>query len=118
MTALPTTHVKLSTYVITFAALLALATLSLLLRGLPDSVAVALSLIIALVKALGVLLFFMHLIEERFSFRFVMLVSSLLVVVLVVLTTLDPMTRAPFPPSPGRNPTYAQGTAASSDTSR
>jgi cytochrome c oxidase subunit 4 len=103
-----TPRVKLVTYVGTYAALAVLATLSLMLKGLPETVAVTLSLIIASVKAVAVLLFFMHLIEERFSFRFVMWVSGLLVVVLIVLTTLDPLTRAPFPPGPSHNPSYAQ----------
>lgn len=99
-------QVKLSTYIGTFAALVVLATISLLLTGLPDTLAVTLSLCIAAVKAVAVLLFFMHLIEEPFSYRFVMLVSALLVTVFIVLTTLDPVTRAPFPPPPSRNASY------------
>ena len=101
--------VQLSTYLGTFAALVVLATISLLLTGLPDTLAVTLSLCIATVKAIVVLLFFMHLIEESFSSRFVMLVSTLLVTVFIVLTTLDPATRAPFPPPPSRNASYAPG---------
>ncbi|HET8936063.1 MAG TPA: cytochrome C oxidase subunit IV family protein [Polyangiales bacterium] len=97
----------LSSYIKTYLALVALATLSLLLKGLPDTLALSLSLVIAGIKAVVVLLFFMHLIEERFSFRFVMLVASLLVGVLVVLTALDPMTRAPYAPGPSHNPSYA-----------
>lgn len=97
---------KLSTYFKTYLALVALATLSLLLKGLPGTLAVSLSLLIAAIKAVIVLLFFMHLIAERFSFRFVMLVSSLLVGVLVALTALDPMTRAPYAPGPSHNPSY------------
>lgn len=104
-----TGHVKLKTYVVTYVGLVALATLSLILKGLPEAVAVTLSLIIACVKAVAVLMIFMHLIEERFSFRFTMLVSSLLVGVLIVLTTLDPLTRAPYPPGPSHNPGYARG---------
>ena len=100
-------NMKLSTYFKTYLALVALATLSLLLKGLPDALAVSLSLLIAAIKAVVVLLFFMHLLEERFSFRFVMLVSSLLVGVLVALTALDPLTREPFAPRPSHNSSYA-----------
>ena len=106
MSASQTHGVKLSTYVGTFIALLALATLSLLLKGLPDAAAITLSLAIALIKASAVLLFFMHLIEERFSYRFVMIVSTLLVCILIGLTTLDPITRAPFPPAPSHNQSF------------
>lgn len=109
----PHTHqVKLSTYFGTFGALVVLATVSLLLTGLPDTLAVTLSLIIALIKSIAVLLFFMHLIEEPFSSRFVMLVATLLVAVLVLLTTLDPLTRAPFPPPPSDHASYPPAATA------
>ena len=104
-----TERVKLSTYVATYLSLVALATLSLLLKGLAESVALALSLVIAGVKAVAVLLYFMHLREERFSFRFVMLISSVLVGILIALTALDPLTRGPFPPAPSRNQSYTEG---------
>ena len=97
---------KLSTYIFTYMALLALATLSLLLSGLPDALALTLSLAIGAVKAAAVLLLFMHLIEEPFSYRFVMIVSSVLVCILIALTVLDPITRAPFPPPPSHNDSY------------
>ena len=102
-----THHVKLSTYLGTYAALVVLATVSLIATGLPDTLAVSVSLVIAAVKAVAVLLFFMHLIEEPFSYRFVMLVSTLLVGIFIALTTLDPLTRAPFPPPPSRNASFA-----------
>lgn len=97
---------KLSTYIYTYLALLALATLSLLLSGLPDALALTLSLAIGAVKAAAVLLLFMHLIEEPFSYRFVMIVSTVLVCILIALTVLDPITRAPFAPPPSHNDSY------------
>jgi cytochrome c oxidase subunit IV len=106
MSSLVTQQVSLRTYVLNFVGLTALATVSLVLSGLPDSVAVTLSLVIAFTKAVLVLLFFMHLIEERFSFRFVMLVSTLLVGILIVLTVLDPATRGPYAPAPSENRNY------------
>lgn len=106
MSTAATQQVTLRTYVLTFVGLLALATISLLLSGLPDSVAVTLSLVIAFAKAAMVLMFFMHLSEERFSFRFVMLISTLLVGILIVLTALDPATRAPYAPAPSENRSY------------
>lgn len=104
-----TQRVKLSTYLLTYVVLIALATVSLFLKGLPEPLAVALSLVIAGVKAVAVLLHFMHLIEERFSTRYVMVVSSVLVGILIILTTLDPLTRGPFPPGPSRNPSFVEG---------
>ena len=98
----------LSTYIFTYLALLALATVSLLLSGLPDALAVTLSLAIGAIKAAVVLLLFMHLSEEPFSYRFVMIVSSVLVCVLIALTVLDPVTRAPFAPAPTQNQRYAR----------
>jgi caa(3)-type oxidase subunit IV len=97
---------KLSTYIYTYLGLVALATLSLLLSGLPEGLAITLSLAIAALKAAAVLLLFMHLIEEPFSYRFVMIVSTVLVCVLIALTVLDPVTRAPFAPPPNRNDSY------------
>jgi len=96
----------LVTYLVTYLILLALATLALLLSGLPDALAVTLSLVIAVVKAVMVLMLFMHLREERFSYRYVMVVSTLLVVVFISLTTVDPLSRAPYAPTPGLNRSY------------
>jgi caa(3)-type oxidase subunit IV len=81
--------------------LIALAVLSLLLslqrwsRG--DLVV---SLVIALVKALLVLFIFMHLAEQRFSNRLVVLVSVLFVVLIVGLSAADVVSRRTFPERP------------------
>lgn len=92
-------------YVASFVALLVLATASLLMAGLPDRLALFVALSIALSKSLIVLFYFMHLREERFSYRFIMLVSSLLVCILIGLTVLDPITRA-HPPGPSHNSSF------------
>lgn len=92
-------------YVASFVALLVLATASLLMAGLPDRLALFVALSIAFAKALIVLFYFMHLREERFSYRFIMLVSTLLVCLLIGLTVLDPMTRA-HPPGPSHNTSF------------
>jgi cytochrome c oxidase subunit IV len=110
MTTTATSPVSLRTYLLTFVGLVGLATLSLVLSGLPDTISFTLSMVIASIKAIAVLLFFMHLIEERFSYRFVMIVSAMLVCILIALTTLDPMTRAPYPPPPSKNIAFRAGT--------
>jgi cytochrome c oxidase subunit 4 len=88
-------------YVLTFVGLLALAVLSLFLSFLhwPRGDLVV-SLLIALVKALLVLFFFMHLAEQRFSNRLVALVSALFVILLVGLAAADVVSRRTFPERP------------------
>jgi caa(3)-type oxidase subunit IV len=103
-------HASLARYVLTYLALLGLATLALVLSRLPPTLAIVLSLAIAFAKALLVLAVFMHLREERFSYRFVMLISTVLVCIFVALTTLDPLTRGPYPPLPSQNPSYRTAT--------
>jgi cytochrome c oxidase subunit 4 len=90
-----------SGYLLTFAALIALATGSLLLSFVHWPAGdLPLSLVIALAKALLVLWFFMHLAEQRFSNRFVVAVSVLMVVLLVALASVDVATRRTFPARP------------------
>src|SRR5438552_2437082 len=101
-------HVTATGYLLTYLALLTLATGSLLLSFLPWVVGqLVTSLAIAVVKAVLVLWFFMHLYEQRFANRMVVLVSVLLVVLLVVLSSLDVATRHTFPkalrPSPSNS---------------
>jgi cytochrome c oxidase subunit 4 len=86
--------------------LLALATLSLVFAILPLQTGLGVALAIALVKAVLVLAWFMHLVEEGLGAKFFMFFSALLVVILVTLTTLDPLTRAPYPPAPAANVEY------------
>ncbi len=91
-------HIGASGYLITYLALVVLATISLLLSfahwpagDLP------LSLVIAVAKAFLVLWFFMHLAEQRFSNRFVVAVAAAMVVLLVALASADVATRHTFP---------------------
>jgi cytochrome c oxidase subunit IV len=85
-------------YVVTFAALVLLAVLSLVLSlvELPRA-ALPLSLVIAACKALLVLFVFMHLAEQRFSHRATMLVSAGFVALLIGLTVADVASRRTFP---------------------
>lgn len=87
--------------VATFVGLLVLATLSLLLSFLHWPVGdLVVSLVIALVKALLVVYFFMHLIEQPFSSHMAMLVSLVFVTLLIGLATADVVTRHTFPVRP------------------
>ncbi len=91
-------HITASTYVIVFVALIALATISLLLSFVHWPAGdLPLSLVIALMKAMLVLWFFMHLSEQRFSNRFVVAVSVLMLVLLVSLASVDVASRKTFP---------------------
>lgn len=106
--------IGLRAYVGTFVTLLTLATLSLLLSELRGTVALTVALGIAAIKALLVLLYFMHLRDERFSFRFVLVVSTVLCCLLIGLTALDPVTRA-HPEGPSHNPRFEQASRLASE---
>jgi cytochrome c oxidase subunit 4 len=94
-------HVTGVGYLATFVALLALATISLLLSYLHwKDWDLVVSLLIAVVKAALVLFFFMHLIEQRFSNRATILVSLMFVALLVGLASADVATRHTFPARP------------------
>ncbi|WP_437283844.1 cytochrome C oxidase subunit IV family protein [Sorangium sp. So ce406] len=99
-------HLSSRTYVIVWLALMALTLASYLLSlahlGRGDVVA---ALLIATVKTVLVLLFFMHLIEQRFANALPMIVSALLLGLLLTLmisdvTTRETVSRAPIPPAP------------------
>ncbi len=90
-------HTSGVAYVLVFVALLVLATVSLLLSMLHWPVwGTIVALGIAVVKALLVLFFFMHLVEQRFTNRVTVLVSVLFVSLLVGLTAADVATRHTF----------------------
>jgi cytochrome c oxidase subunit 4 len=81
-------------YSLTFAALLALTTLTLLLSfvslgGLQIPVAIA----IALGKSVLIALFFMHLVEQRWTNALASMTAVVLVVILLGLTVLDVVSR-------------------------
>lgn len=85
---------SLRTYVLTYLALLALATVSWLIAGLHVPGGIAIGLGIGAIKALLVLAYFMHLESESFSFKLVIAVAVVLVAIFVGLAVLDPVTRA------------------------
>lgn len=96
-------------YVYAYAALIALASASLGLSLLPVHTGLGVALGIGALKAFIVLAWFMHLVEENFGSKVFMVLASLLVFTLVLLTTLDPLTRAPYPPAPAQNVVFRSG---------
>jgi cytochrome c oxidase subunit IV len=90
-------HVSGVGYVVTFVALVVLASVSLLLSMLHWPVwGLVIALGIAVVKALLVLFLFMHLVEQRFSNRVTVLAGVMFVALLVGLTAADVATRHTF----------------------
>jgi cytochrome c oxidase subunit 4 len=82
-------------HLVTFGALVVLATASLLVGVFVrvPVLAPSISLAIAALKAVLVLWFFMHLAEQTFRTRLAVAVSVVLVLLLVVLTAADVATR-------------------------
>jgi hypothetical protein len=93
-------------YVYAYAALIALASASLGLSLLPVHTGLAVALGIGALKAFIVLAWFMHLVEENLGSKVFMFLAGLLVFTLVLLTALDPLTRAPYPPPPAANAVF------------
>jgi caa(3)-type oxidase subunit IV len=98
-------HVTSRLHLLTFAALVGLAALSLALSfaelgawGLP------IALLIAAVKIVLVALVFMHLVEQPFSHGMVALLALALALVLIGLTATDVATRAPLDTARGAAP--------------
>jgi cytochrome c oxidase subunit 4 len=88
-------------YLLVWIALLALTLLSFLLsRAHLGSTDIAVALIIAFAKTALVLLFFMHLVEERFSIVVIPFVAAGFIALLVGLTVTDVVTRVTFPVAP------------------
>jgi cytochrome c oxidase subunit 3 len=94
-------HLGFIGYLGVYGALILLAALSLGLSfahlGNGDLI---LSLVIAFIKALLVLWFFMHLYQQRGANRLVVLVSFVLLAILVALTAADVATRHTYPRAP------------------
>jgi caa(3)-type oxidase subunit IV len=84
---------SIRTYVWTYVALLALATVSWIIASFHVPGAVVLGLGIGAIKAVLVLAYFMHLADEAFSFKLVLMAAVVLVAVFIGLTALDPLTR-------------------------
>src|SRR4051812_41037243 len=96
-----TAHASSTRYVFVWLALLVLTLASYLLSlAHLGELDVVLALAIATAKVVLVGLFFMHLVEERFSIVMVPLVSGFLVLLLLVLTVADVATRHTFPTGP------------------
>jgi cytochrome c oxidase subunit 4 len=94
-------HVGTATYLGIWLSLLGLTALSYLLSFLRlGSPSLFVALGIAAIKASLVALFFMHLIEQRFSNRLTLGVAAFLVALLCTLTALDVRSRHTFPPAP------------------
>lgn len=68
--------------------------------GLSGSVEIGVALVISVVKTLFVLFVFMHLLEQRFANRLIVIVTFLFTVLLVLLMAADPLTRKTFPKTP------------------
>ncbi|XYH98254.1 cytochrome C oxidase subunit IV family protein [Sorangium sp. So ce1128] len=94
-------HITSRTYVIVWLVLMALTLVSYLASlahlGGAD---IVVALLIAAVKTVLVLLFFMHLIEQRFANGLGMLIAMLFIVLLISLMVGDVMTRHTFPRAP------------------
>ncbi len=86
----------------TWLNLLVLTTLSFgaSKMGLSGGVEIAVALSISVVKTLLVLSIFMHLAEQRFASRLIVLVTFLFIVLLVLLMAADPLTRKTYPRTP------------------
>src|SRR5258706_2018888 len=94
-------HVSMLESVVTFAALLGLTTLSFAASRLDLGRAdVVVALVIACAKTTLVMLFFMHLVEQRFANRLIPIISILLLVILTGLVAADVASRHTFPKAP------------------
>jgi cytochrome c oxidase subunit 4 len=96
-----TKHVSALSYILVFVALLVLATASLVASFLHAGVTVA--MIIAFIKSVLVLFFFMHLIEQSFTNRLTIFVSLGFVALLVGLTCADVASRYTPAPAPSHS---------------
>jgi len=94
-------HVTLTKIFVSWLVLLALTLLSFGTSrlGLGES-ELFIALGIAVAKTMIVLMIFMHLAEQRFANRLVVILTFLFILLLVVLTAADPATRKTFPPRP------------------
>lgn len=94
-------HINTLEYVVTFLALLGLTALSFgasrIDLGRWD---IVVALAIAACKTTLVMLFFMHLLEQRFANRLVPIVSLVFVLLLTSLVAVDVASRHTFPKAP------------------
>jgi|SRR5579871_915766 len=98
---MPRRHLRPIEYVLTFVALVALTLLSFGASRMDlGRFDVVVALAIACAKTTLVMLFFMHLYEQRFANRLVPIVSILLITILISLVATDVATRHTFPKAP------------------
>lgn len=94
-------HAPSARYLGTWIGLLALTTLSLGLSFVRTGAwEIPIALLIAVAKSTLVLLFFMHLVEQKRIHAFVLVVASSLVVLLLSIVSADVLTRRTFPATP------------------
>ncbi|APR75836.1 Cytochrome c oxidase polypeptide IV [Minicystis rosea] len=94
-------HAPWTRYLMTWLALLAFTLLSFGLSYVhTGSWEMPIALLIAVVKSLLVLLFFMHLLEQKFINAFALIVAVGLMGLLLALVATDVLTRHTFPPAP------------------
>ncbi len=103
-------HLKGRTYVLLWLALVGLTLTSFGSTFIPNlgNGEMVIALGIACAKTTIVLLFFMHLIEQQFANKMVMIMSMLLVLVVILITTADVVSRHTFPMAP-QPPTTEEG---------
>jgi cytochrome c oxidase subunit 4 len=88
--------VRTRTYFLVYLGLVGLSALTFGLSFAPlGAVEIPVAIGIALAKALLVLLFFMHLVEERRPYWIFLLTGALLLAILVAIMALDVVTREP-----------------------
>jgi cytochrome c oxidase subunit IV len=95
-------HVTATKTLIAWVALLGLTFLSFGASrlGLSGGAELFVALTISMVKTVIVLFIFMHLVEQRFANRLIVIVTFLFIVLMVSLTAADPLTRKTFPRTP------------------
>jgi cytochrome c oxidase subunit IV len=95
-------HVTLGKTIATYVALLVFTFLSFGASklGLSGPMELGVALTISVLKTLLVLFIFMHLVEQRFANRLIVIVTFLFIVLLVSLTAADPLTRKTYPRTP------------------
>lgn len=101
-------HVTLGKTVFTWIVLLVLTALSFGVSrlGLSGAMELAAAMAISVTKTVFVLFIFMHLLEQRFANRLIVIVTALFIVLLVTLSVADPLTRKTYPrlPDPSARP--------------
>lgn len=101
MTHAPSSWIR---YLLVWIALVALTVLSWLLSlAHLGSTDIAVALVIAVAKTTLVLLFFMHLAEERFSIVAIPALAMFFLLLLLGLTVTDVVTRRTYPKAPAPN---------------